>query len=227
MKAERRLQFVGSNRMTLADELHLQLADDIVRGALVPGAALNETELAERFQVSRSPVREAIRQLAASRLIETHPHRGSVVARPDAGHLTEMLQAMAELEALCAGLAAERMTATERRALETSHERLRALMQEGDPQRYHKINEVFHTTIYGGAHSKWLVKIMVVTRMRVQPFRRAQFHNLGQLARSYAEHDRVVTAIARGDRDGAAEAMYSHIMTVREEYGTARVRAGA
>jgi DNA-binding GntR family transcriptional regulator len=89
MKAERRLQFVGSNRMTLADELHLQLADDIVRGALVPGAALNETELAERFQVSRSPVREAIRQLAASRLIETHPHRGSVVARPDAGHFTE------------------------------------------------------------------------------------------------------------------------------------------
>jgi DNA-binding GntR family transcriptional regulator len=227
MKAEPRLQIVGSNRLTLADELHLQLADDIVRGALVPGVALNETQLAERFQVSRSPVREAIRQLAASRLIEMHPHRSCVVARPDAGHLTEMLQAMAELEALCAGLAAERMIATERRALETLHERLRALMQVGDQQHYHKINEVFHTTIYRGAHNKCLVKIMVATRMRVQPFRRAQFHNLGELARSYADHDRVVTAIASGDRDGAAEAMYSHIMTVREKYGTAQDRAGA
>ena len=65
---------------TLADELRLQLADDIVRGALAPGAALDEVTLARRFQVSRTPVREAIRQLAASGLVEARAHRGALVA---------------------------------------------------------------------------------------------------------------------------------------------------
>jgi DNA-binding GntR family transcriptional regulator len=216
---ERRLQSVRGGRMTLADELHLQLADEIVRGALVPGAALDETELAERFQVSRTPVREAIRQLAASRLIETRPHRSSVVARPNAGQLTGMFEVMAELEGLCAGLAAERMSGKERRTLATWHERLRMLMQEGNPQRYLEINEAFHATVYSGAHNEYLVDITVATRMRMQPFRRAQFRNLGRLAKSHAEHDRVVTAITRGDRDGAAAAMRGHIMMVRDEYG--------
>jgi DNA-binding GntR family transcriptional regulator len=216
---ERRLRFVREGRKTLADELRLQLADEIVRGALAPGAALDETELAKRFEVSRTPVREAIRQLAASGLIETRPHRGSVVARPDSRHLTGMFEAMAELEALCAGLAAERMTVAERQALDMSHEDLRALISKGDPQRYHEINEAFHSTVYAGAHNDYLAEITLAARMRVRPFRRAQFRNLGRLAKSHVEHNRVVTAIARGDRDGAANAMRDHIMVVREEYG--------
>ena len=216
---ERRLRFVREGRKTLADELRLQLADEIVRGALAPGATLDETELARRFAVSRTPVREAIRQLAVSGLIETRPHRGAVVARPDAGQLTAMFEAMAELEGLCAGLAAERMTGAERRALETSHEDLRTLISKGDPQRYHEINEAFHSTVYAGAHNAYLAEITQATRVRVQPFRRAQFRNLGRLAKSHVEHDLVVCAIARGDREGAAKAMRDHILTVRVEFG--------
>ena len=71
-----------NGRKTRADELRLQLADEIVRGALAPGAALEEAEIARRFMVSRTPVREALRQLAASGLIVSRPHRVSVVARP-------------------------------------------------------------------------------------------------------------------------------------------------
>src|SRR5437763_14633964 len=96
-----------SGRQTLAETLRSQLADEIVRGVLQPGATLDETDLARRFAVSRTPVREAIRQLAASGLIETRPHRGSAVARPDTRQLTAMFETMAELEGLCAGLAAE------------------------------------------------------------------------------------------------------------------------
>lgn len=216
---ERRPRFVRDGRKTLAEEIRLQLADDIVRGALPPGATLDETELAQRFNVSRTPVREAIRQLSASGLVETRPHRGSVVARPDTAELTGMFEAMAELEGLCAGIAAERMTAAERRILEASHEDLRMLISTGDPQHYHEINEAFHSTIYAGTHNTYLAEITQATRVRVQPFRRAQFRNLGRLAKSHVEHDRVVTAIARGDRDGATKAMREHIMTVREEYG--------
>ncbi len=67
--------------MTRAEELRLQLADDIVRGTLPPGAALDETDIARRFNVSRTPVREALRQLAASGLVESRAHRGAVVAQ--------------------------------------------------------------------------------------------------------------------------------------------------
>lgn len=209
---------VRSGRRTLAEDLRLQLADDIVRGELAPGSALDEMELARRFQVSRTPVREAIRQLAASGLIEARAHRGAIVARPSEERLAGMFEAMAELEALCAGLAAERMTAAERRALEAVHEELRALIHVGDPQRFHEVNEAFHGALYAGTHNGYLAELTLATRARVQPFRRAQFRNLGRLAQSHGEHEQVVVAILRGDRARAAAGMHAHITRVREEY---------
>ena len=74
--------------MTLAERLRLQISDEIVRGELAPGIALDETELAQRFEVSRTPVREAIRLLAASGLVEARPHRSAVVARPGRSSLS-------------------------------------------------------------------------------------------------------------------------------------------
>jgi DNA-binding GntR family transcriptional regulator len=211
-------QRVRGDRRTLAEALRFQLADQIVRGILAPGTALDETELARRFQVSRTPVREAIRQLAASGLVESRAHRGSLVAWPSHDRLIAMFEVMGELEALCAALAAARTTPAERHALAVAHEELRAIIQSGDPQRYHEINEAFHATIYAGAHNSYLAEITLATRLRVQPFRRAQFRNLGRLAKSHLEHDLVVTAIMRGDRRGAAETMRCHIKTVCEEY---------
>jgi len=205
-------------RKTRAEELRLHLADEIVRGVVAPGAALDELTLARRFSVSRTPVREAIRLLAASGLVEVRAHRAALVAQPSEQHLVGMFEAMAELEAMCAGFAAERMTITERRALEDIHERLRVLIQSGDPQRYYEVNEAFHASIYAGSHNSYLAEITLATRARVQPFRRAQFRNLGRLSKSHIEHDRVVEAILRGERMVAATAMRSHILTVRDEY---------
>ena len=87
-------------KVTRAEELRLQLADEIVRGALAPGSPLDETDIARRFNVSRTPVREALRQLAASGLVDARAHRGAVVARPSVERMTEMFEAMAELEAI-------------------------------------------------------------------------------------------------------------------------------
>jgi DNA-binding GntR family transcriptional regulator len=198
-------------RKTHAEELRARLADDIIRGTLAPSQTLDEMELARRFGVSRTPVREAIRQLAASGLVETRPHRGAMVARPSHERVLGMFEAMAELEALCAGLAAERMTPVERQALEAVHLQLRVLIQIGDPQRYHEVNESFHATIYAGAHNEYLAEMTFATRTRVQPFRRAQFRLLGRLRK-------VVLAILRGDRAAAAAAMRAHIFTVGAEY---------
>ena len=208
----------GTQKITRAEELRLQLADEIVRGILRPGAPLDETELARRFDVSRTPVREALRQLAASGLVETRAHRGAVVARPTLERLSGMFEAMAELEAICAGLAAERMTPLDRHRLEAVHQELRVLSHAGSPERFHEVNERFHNAIYEGSQNAYIAEITMATRVKVQPFRRAQFRNLGRLAKSHAEHDRVVVAIMRGDKAGAAAAMRAHIELVRDEY---------
>lgn len=205
-------------KVTRAEELRLQLADDIVRGVLPPGAALDETDIARRFSVSRTPVREALRQLVASGLVEARPHRGAVVAQPSPDRLTEMFEAMGELEALCAWFAAERMSPTDRQKLEAIHDELRVLSHAGNPERFHSVNERFHNAIYAGSQNSYIAEMTLATRVRVQPFRRAQFRNLGRLAKSHAEHDRVVIAILRGDKAGAAAAMRAHIELVRGEY---------
>ena len=129
-----------------------------------------------------------------------------------------MFVAMAELEAVCAGLAAVNMTASERRSLTDIQSLLRDLVRAGDPQRYHEINEGFHTSIYFGSHNSYLAELTLATRVRLQPFRRAQFRTLGRLAKSHQEHEVVVAAILRGDRAGAEFAMRDHIGTVETAF---------
>jgi DNA-binding GntR family transcriptional regulator len=198
--------------------LRLQIADEIVSGVLAPGTPLDEQELAARFGVSRTPVREAIRQLSASGLVSVRPHRGAVVALPTPAQLNDMFEAMAELEALCAGLAARNMTVADRRGLEALHDDLRLLVHEGNPTRYHEKNEAFHAAIYSGSHNGYLAELTLMTRTRVAPFRRAQFRATGRLGGSYQEHDLIVQAILRGDQQGAGEAMRAHIGIVRDAF---------
>jgi len=205
-------------RRTRTEDLRLQLADDIVRGIFPPGHPLDEAGLATRYGVSRTPVREALRQLAASGLVEIRPHRGAIVTRPSETRLLEMFLVMAELEGLCAGLAAEAMTILERRELDRLHRSLAELVSAGDPARYALANERFHSAVYAGAHNGYLAELTLSTRARLAPFRRAQFRQSGRLADSFDEHDRIVRAILAGDRDLATREMRDHIGTVKEAF---------
>src|ERR1700686_1255021 len=157
------------DKITRAEGLRLQLADEIVRRGPPPrGAALDETDMARPFSVARAPVREALRQLAASGLVDARAHRGAVVARPSIERLTGMFEAMAELEALCAGLAAERMQPSERHRLEAIHEELRVLSYAGNPDRFHEVNERFHNAIYAGSQNGYIAEMTLATRVRGQ-----------------------------------------------------------
>ena len=93
------------------------IGDRIVTGALRPGEKLDEASLAARFEVSRTPVREALGQLSAMGLVDRRPNRGAIVAVVTQEHLSSMFESMAELEGICARFSAERMTPGERRAL--------------------------------------------------------------------------------------------------------------
>jgi len=203
---------------TLADRLRMQISDEIVRGMLAPGVSLDEMELARRFNVSRTPVREAIRLLVASGLVEARPHRTAVVARPDLAQLVAMFEALRELEALCAGLAAGRMTGRERSRLQRIQRSLLEVVRGGDPLRYHELNEDFHTSIYAGSHNPYLARLTAETRARIAPFSRAQFHTLGRLAKSHEEHECVLVAILGGNPSAAAAGMRAHIGSVYDAY---------
>ncbi len=199
---------------TRSDMLRRQLADAIITGQLRPGARLDERELAARFGLSRTPVREALRQLAGIRLAELRPHRGVIVARPDVDHLAETFELMADLESLCTRYAAMRMSAAERRALEACHLSSGELVRRGDRERYATHNIEFHGLVYRGAHNRSLEETAQGVRRRLAPYRHGQFAVLGRLALSFAEHDRVVSAIVRGEAATAAAAMHAHVATV-------------
>ncbi len=197
-----------------ADQVVRTLADEIVRGAIPPGLRLDERELAQRFAVSRTPVREALGGLCALGLAERRARRGVLAALLPPDRLAAMFAVMAELEAAACRFAAQAMTAAERVRLQTAHEEARLLVQGGDPESYEASNRRFHEILYEGAHNPYLREITLATRNRLMPFRRAQFHLLGRLARSWAEHDRVVAAILRGEAEAAARAMRAHVLTV-------------
>lgn len=211
-------------KRTSAEEIRRGLAERIIAGQLAPGTALDESQIAADFAVSRTPVREALRLLAASGLVEQRPHAKALVAKPDAEELAGMFEVMAYLEALCAGLAALAMTREERAALDTLHTQMAAIVRDGDERRYAEANDVFHTRIYDGAHNAYLSKITRSTRQRLQPFRRAQFGAWGRLSKSHAEHELIVEAILRADRNEAELAMRKHIAIVGDE--VQRLRLG-
>jgi DNA-binding GntR family transcriptional regulator len=202
-------------KTTKAHSIFLVLADDIAHGRLAPGASLDEIQVAERFAVSRTPVREALRQLERCGLAEARPHRGAVVRTISERQLDEMFAVMAELEALCARWAATAMTVAERRALRASHVEAAALVGQGDRDGYIAANECFHAAVSVGAHNEYLHDLTQGARQRTAPFRRAQFDDLVRLTKSHTEHEKVVVAIERGDGLMAYEHMRSHLGVVR------------
>lgn len=203
---------------TSAEEIRRQLAERIIGGELAPGSVLDESQLASEFSVSRTPIREALKQLSTSGLVEQKPHSRTIVAKPDSAALTGMFELMAHLEALCAELSAERMTVAERHALDDLHAEMSGIVSAGDRLTYIRYNELFHNAIYQGSHNNYLEDVTRQTRQRLQPFRRAQFSNLGRLTRSHSEHGQVVEAILRGSRSEAGDFMRAHITLVEDAW---------
>ena len=199
---------------TTVDQMVRAIADQIVTGVLRPGDRLDEVSVAERYDVSRTPVREALGQLSAMGLVERRPNRGAIVTVVTQEHLSSMFESMAELEGICARFSAERMTPSERALLEREHVASAKLVHAGCEEDYEAYNTVFHTRLYEGAHSKHIFEIVTMTRSRLAPFRRAQFRLLGRLAKSWQEHDVIVTAVLRADGAAAGEAARAHVATV-------------
>lgn len=196
---------------TRADQLRRALEEDIFAGTLKPGDRLDEQSLAHRFQVSRTPVREALRQLSASGLVEVRPRQGAVVSVITLPRLVEMFEVMAELEAMCARLAARRMSDKERADLKRFVEECEEFEKKTDLEGYYAANKVFHDAIYDGSHNEVLADMTRSLHRRTAPYRRHQLNRPGRINESLAEHKEVVDAILAYDADEAGRLMARHV----------------
>ncbi|MCB1520904.1 MAG: GntR family transcriptional regulator [Hyphomicrobiaceae bacterium] len=194
------------------------LEDDIATGRLAPGARLDEISLAERFGVSRTPIREALQQLAAAGLVELRPYRGAVVSSPDPRRLMEMFEVMAELEAMCGRLAARRLISEREAELNASLAACDRAAAAGDPDGYYLENERFHGVIYAASGNTFLAEQALLLHRRLAPFRRLQLRVRHRLQSSQREHAAIVGAIAAGDEDRAADLLRAHVVVQGERF---------
>ncbi len=206
-------------RPTRAATLAATLAEAIAGGALPPGTALEEERLAAEHGVSRTPVREALRALAATGLVDQRPRRGAVVSRPDPRRLAEMFQAMAELEAVCATLCARMMDEAQRAGLRDRHAAMQEMVSADDLAAYRGANVAFHEALYAGAGNSYIADLAEATRRRLAPFRAAQLGGLDRLAQSHAEHGAIVAAILARNEAAAAAAIRAHLAATEGSWG--------
>lgn len=197
---------------TISDEICKKLAEDIIAGRIGPGQKLEENAVAKQFDVSRTPVRDAFRQLEGTGLIETKAHRGATVIDLNTDQLSDIFEALAEIEALCAKLSARRMSTLERKKLQNLHHDSKKPIAADDDSKYSDFNEKIHKAIHEGAQNETLMSLAADLWQRLAPFRRAVFFRReDRMTKSSNEHDLIVEAISAGDTERAFTAMHDHV----------------
>lgn len=206
---------------TQADAVRLAIESDIFNGRLAPGTPLEEGRLATRFGVSRTPVREAITQLAQSGIISKSPHKRAVVADLNPGTLLELFEALSELEGAATFLSTTRMTPDEKTELMAIHRAAAENLRDGgNPNEYAELGSAFHQTIVRGCRNKVLIDTVESLALRVLPYRRFQVVAAGRLQRNQSDHDDIISAVFAGDAKGARERIQHHTL----EQGDALMR---
>ncbi|WP_428029987.1 GntR family transcriptional regulator [Ancylobacter sp.] len=210
MRTEQDVAEFGPTRH--ADRLRHAIETDIVTGVFRPGERLDEQSLADRFGVSRTPLREALVQLAANGLIKLMPRRGAFVVSLSFQEIVERFEMMAALEGMCAGLAARRFNEQDRLLLLDALAACEQEARNGDSDSYYQANERFHQLIYAASRNSFLAEQARQLQTRLQPYRRLQLRAGRRIAASFAEHQRIVDAILAGRGEEAARELRDHVM---------------
>ncbi len=195
-----------------------EIENAILSNEFSPGERLDEMVLANRFGVSRTPVREALMQLNAIGLIEIRPRRGAVVIDPGPHRVYEMFEVMAELEGLAGSLAARRLNDEAREAITAAHKRCELSAKAGDSDDYYYANEEFHKAIYAASRSEFLQEQCTQLHRRLRPYRRLQLRVRNRLSTSFSEHCAIVDAIFAGNGDEARRLLRAHVRIQGERF---------
>ncbi len=199
-------------RPALAVQLADALRELILEGELQAGEKIREKELTLRFGVSRTPLREAMKMLAAEGLIQLVPNRGALVSQQSPEELADAFPVLAVLEGLAGRLAAERASDAELAQIAELTENLRLTQQAGDRPRYFSINQAIHQTILAAAASDTLLGTHATIASRIHRARYQANLTPARWASALAEHEQIAKALLARDADRASQLLHDHMM---------------
>ncbi len=194
------------------------IEEEIATGQLKDGEKLDEASLAERFQVSRTPVREALLQLVGSGLATQIPKRGCFVKALSFREMIEMFEVMSELEGMCARLAARRINDQQLNSLKAANIGCEKAIEACDSDLYYRQNVEFHECIYIACGNSFLANETRSLRRRLQSFRRLQLRVRGRMPQSLREHVDIIEAIEAGNADKADLISRQHVTIQGERF---------
>jgi len=201
---------------SLHQEVASRLREQIFSGELSPGAFLDEVMLCERLEISRTPLREALKVLTAEGLLRHEPRRGCFVSQVTEKDLDDIFPVIALLEGRCAFEAARNASDADLAELTTLHDRLQAHARAGRIPDYYATNFTIHEAIITLAGNRWLAQSIADLRKILKLARLQQLHAPGRLKQSLAEHLAVFAALKARDSEGAEAAMRTHLLRQRE-----------
>jgi DNA-binding GntR family transcriptional regulator len=202
--------------MKVSEQIRIRIEDSISAGRLLPGDPIDESALAAEFEVSRTPVREALLQLQAQGWLSSLPRGGMFVAKMTLQQLLSLWELLAELEGVAARLACDRMTDAQVQALRAQHDASLAIVEAEDLAGWQQANSAFHELIYAGARNPYLRQEVLRIRFRTGVYRRHAFAALGRLQASFDQHQRVVEAFSARRAEAAAAQMVDHMRPGRD-----------
>lgn len=206
------------NQTSAVERVRATLEEEINNGVRPPGEPLVEAELMALFDVSRTPVRTAILQLASHGLVTINPRSGTYVARMSPQELLSMLEALAEIEAATAKLAAKRMSFEDRQRLKKLHNDSEAIAMAENLASYELYNAEWHAIIYAGSLNSYLTKQILDIRRRTKVYRRSIFQEPERIKTSYEQHGKISEAIVSGNADAAYRHMLEHIAGSTQDF---------
>jgi DNA-binding GntR family transcriptional regulator len=193
---------LGIRRRYLHDEAAERVRELILGGQLAPGDRVNEIELSEQFGISRTPMREAIKILAAEGLLETLPNHGARVAQIGAKELEEMIEVVAALEAAGGDLACRSITDAEITRIEADHAAMVKAWQRGDEPTYFARNRAIHDAIMAASRNRTLINLYGRISGRILRARYSAHKTVEQWEKAVREHEAILIQLRA--RDGAA-----------------------
>lgn len=203
-------------RQVLHQEVATRLRQRIVEGQIAPGAKLNERELSELLNVSRTPLREAIKMLAAEGLVELLPHRGAVAASLSEQDVADTFEVIAGLEGQSGELAAQRITPAELAEVQALHYEMMAAYTRRDLSTYYRLNAQIHTRINAAARNPVLTQTWCNVNARLQALRFRSNFDEAKWQRAVQEHERMVELLAARDAQALRQLLVQHLVHKRE-----------
>jgi DNA-binding GntR family transcriptional regulator len=209
-------EVISIPRQILHQEVAVRLRQRIVEGHLAPGAKLNERELSELLQVSRTPLREAIKTLAVEGLVELLPNRGAVVAQMSAQDVADTFEVIASLEGQSGELAAQRITEPQLAEIRALNYEMLAAFTRRDLPTYYRLNALIHTAINAAAGNRVLTQTWSNVNARLQALRFRSNFDEAKWKRAMKEHDGMVDLLAAHDAAGMRQQMVTHLLHKRD-----------